>query len=111
MNTLIDHLRGHGDRPAVHTAETTLTYRALAGRVATAAAEFGSARKLIMLQTRNDITTLTYYLGALAGGHVVIPVPAGGDHVTGSEGDSVIAEVMPMDEAGPNTDRNRLPDR
>ena len=80
MNTLIDHLRGHGDRPAVHTAETTLTYRALAGRVATAAAEFGSARKLIMLQTRNDITTLTYYLGALAGGHVVIPVPAGGDH-------------------------------
>ena len=37
--------------------------------------------------------------------------PAGGDHVTGSEGDSVIAEVMPMDEAGPNTDRNRLPDR
>ncbi|MCK5934698.1 MAG: AI-2E family transporter [Fulvimarina manganoxydans] len=37
--------------------------------------------------------------------------PAGGDHVTGSEGDEVIAEVMPMDEAGPSEGRDRQSER
>lgn len=80
MTDLIAHLRRHGDRAAVHTADTTLTYRALAHLVDAAAVELGSTRKLVMLETRNDIATLTYYLGALAAGHVVLPVPPGGDH-------------------------------
>ena len=33
-----------------------------------------------MLETRNDIATLVNYLGALAGDHVVLPLPADGDH-------------------------------
>ena len=32
------------------------------------------------IETRNDLATLVNYLGALAGGHVVLPLPAGGDH-------------------------------
>ena len=48
--------------------------------MATAAAELGEARRLVMLETRNDLSTLVHYLGALAGDHVVLPVSAGGDH-------------------------------
>ncbi|MGK2854747.1 MAG: AMP-binding protein, partial [Microbacteriaceae bacterium] len=73
-------LRAHGERPAVHTADRSITYRQLADRVEGAAAEFTGDRKLILLQTRNDIATLVHFLGALAGGHVVLPVPFGSDH-------------------------------
>ncbi len=34
----------------------------------------------MLLETRNDVATLVHYLGALAGNHVVLPVPAGRDH-------------------------------
>lgn len=80
MKHLLRHLRSYGERPAVHTAELTLSYRSLADRVEYAAAEFAGERKLILLETRNDIATLVHYLGALSGGHVVLPVPPGGDH-------------------------------
>ena len=80
MSGLVDHLRAHGERVAVLTETGQLTYRALADRVAAAADEFGSIRRLVMLETRNDITTLVHYLGALAGNHVVLPVPAGRDN-------------------------------
>lgn len=80
MKNLVPHLLSYGDRPAVHTRELTLSYRSLAERVECATAEFAGERKLIMLETRNDISTLVHYLGALSGGHVVLPVPAGGDH-------------------------------
>ena len=62
MRDLIAHLRRHGERPAVHTAETTVSYRALAGLVETAATELGGPRKLVLLETRNDIDTL-YVIG------------------------------------------------
>ena len=80
MSGLVDHLRAHGERVAVLTETGQLTYRALADRVAAAAGEFGPSRRLVMLETRNDITTLVHYLGALAGNHVVLPVPAGRDN-------------------------------
>lgn len=80
MRNLIPHLRRHGARPAVHTAETTVSYQTLADLVETAATELGGPRKLVLLETRNDIDTLTWYLGALAAGHVVLPVPPGADH-------------------------------
>ncbi|GFG49795.1 AMP-dependent synthetase [Mycolicibacterium agri] len=44
------------------------------------AAELGDTRRLVLLETRNDLPALTGYLGALAGGHVVLPVPAGREH-------------------------------
>ncbi|MGK2866955.1 MAG: AMP-binding protein, partial [Mycobacterium sp.] len=80
MKHLVAHLRAHGDRPAVHTTDRTLTYRQLADHVQSATTELAGDRKLILLQTRNDLATLVHYLGALAGGHVVLPVPSGSDH-------------------------------
>ncbi len=80
MNDLVAYLRAHGARPAVHTADATLSYRQLADRVDCATADFAGERKLILLETRNDIATLVHYLGAIAGGHVVLPVPPGSDH-------------------------------
>ncbi len=64
----------------MHSDEQTITYAQLAERIEHAAAEFAGERKLILLQTRNELTTLVHYLGGLAGGHVVLPVPSGSDH-------------------------------
>ncbi len=80
MTGLIGQLSGHGDRLALATATEQLSYLELASRVAAAAQRLGAQRSLVMLQTRNDIATLVYYLAALAGGHPVLPVPAGRDH-------------------------------
>ncbi|WP_137148072.1 AMP-binding protein [Mycolicibacterium sp. CR10] len=77
---LVEHLRRHGDRVAVLTGSQQLTYSELADRVETAAHALGERRRLILLETRNDIRTLVHYLGALAGHHVVLPVPRGRDH-------------------------------
>lgn len=80
MSPLIDHLASLGERPAVHGAESTLTYRQLAVQVSSAAAQFTGDRGIALIEVRNDITTLVQYLGALAAGHVPLPVPAGRDH-------------------------------
>ena len=80
MSRLVEHLRCHGDRVAVLTETMSLTYGELAGRITTAAAELGDTRRLVMLETRNDLSTLVHYLGALAGDHVVLPVSAGHGH-------------------------------
>lgn len=80
MSALVDHLRKRGDRPAFLTENCGVSYRELADLVAVAAADLGDTRRLVMLETRNDVTTLVHYLGALAAGHVVLPVPAGRDH-------------------------------
>lgn len=77
---LVDHLSCHGDDPAVLTEDRTVTYRELAAEVAARSAEFGTRRKLVLVETRNDLPTLVTYLAALAGHHVVLPVPGGGDH-------------------------------
>ena len=63
MSALVEHLRGHGERVAVLTETAQLTYRELADRVAEAARALGSARRLVLLETRNDISTLVHYLG------------------------------------------------
>ncbi|MCV7279638.1 AMP-binding protein [Mycolicibacterium flavescens] len=80
MNRLLDHLHRSGERIAVHTDSQHLSYVDLAARVQTAASTYGDGRRLVLLETRNDVATLVHYLGALAGGHVVLPVPAGRDH-------------------------------
>lgn len=82
MRRLIDVLRSHGDNVAVATDTQQLTYAQLADRVAATAPGFGDTRRLVLLETRNEIWTLVHYLAALAGGHVVLPVPAGRDHST-----------------------------
>ena len=80
LNRLIDHLTSRGEDPAVLTADRQISYRALADDVAASASDLGTRRRLVMLETRNDTDTLVNYLGALAGGHVVLPVPADVDH-------------------------------
>ena len=82
MNAIVEHLRAHGERAAVLTETTQLTYRELADRVADAAHALGGARRVVLLETRNDSSTLVHYLGALAARHAVLPVPAGRDHTT-----------------------------
>ncbi|MGB7360034.1 MAG: AMP-binding protein, partial [Mycobacterium sp.] len=93
MSPLVDHLRRHGENVAVLTESRQLSYAELADDVDAAVRELGDRRRLILLETRNDITTLIRYLGALAGGHVVIPVPPGRDHgalITAYQPDVVI---------------------
>ena len=80
MSRIVDHLRAHGDAIAVVTDCEQLTYAGLADRVDIARRDLGQARRLVLLETRNDVATLVQYLGALAGHHVIIPVPAGRDH-------------------------------
>lgn len=89
MSRLVTHLRACGDRVAVLTNSEQFSYRDLAGRVESVAAQFGEHRRLVMLEARNDVSTLVHYLGALAGGHVVLPVPAGRNH------DHLIATYRP----------------
>ncbi|WP_370331522.1 non-ribosomal peptide synthetase [Mycolicibacterium hippocampi] len=80
MSPLVAHLRRHGQNTAVLTESRRLCYAELADLVAAAARDLGDRRRLILLETRNDVDTLVRYLGALAADHVVIPVPPGRDH-------------------------------
>ena len=77
---LLDRIAGFSDRLAVATETQTLTYAALADRVDGVATALGRDRRLVMVETRNTLECLQAYLGALAGGHVVLPVPHGRDH-------------------------------
>lgn len=80
FDRVVAHLAGFGDAVAVLTATEQLTYAELAQRVSERAADFGNRRRLIALETRNDVDTLVGYLAALAGHHVVLPLPAGGEY-------------------------------
>ncbi|MDT5331299.1 MAG: hypothetical protein QOF31_2596 [Mycobacterium sp.] len=80
MSGVLDHLRGHGELVAVLTDTQQLSYHQLADAVADAAQELDGPRRLVLLETRNDVATLVRYLAAMSGGHVVAPVPAGRDH-------------------------------
>ncbi len=80
MSRILDHLRGHGEQVAVLTDTHQLSYHQLADAVADAAQELDGPRRLVLLETRNDLATLVHYLAAMSGGHVVVPVPAGRDH-------------------------------
>jgi acyl-CoA synthetase (AMP-forming)/AMP-acid ligase II len=79
---LVEHLASHGDRVAVLTEDRQIPYRELADDVAGFAADLGTRRRLVLIDTRNDLATLVSYLGALAGGHVALPLPACSDHTT-----------------------------
>ncbi|MEV0674471.1 AMP-binding protein [Mycobacterium sp. NPDC050441] len=80
MSPIVEALRAHGDRTAAVTEAQQVSYSALADLVSQTAAELGPGRRLVLLEARNDLPTLVHYLGALAGGHVSLPVPAGSDH-------------------------------
>ncbi len=66
-----------GDRPALHTAQGTLSYADLAGRVEAYAERLGDTRRLVLVEGANTVESLTAYLAALTHGHVVLLAPPG----------------------------------
>ena len=80
MTRLLDHLRAHGENVAVLTDSQQLSYHQLTDTVTDAARELGGPRRLVLIETRNDLGTLVHYVAAMAAGHVVLPVAAGRDH-------------------------------
>jgi ABC-type Fe3+/spermidine/putrescine transport system ATPase subunit/acyl-CoA synthetase (AMP-forming)/AMP-acid ligase II len=80
LSRLLDHLYRQGDNVAVLTDTQQLSYHHLADAVADTARALDGPRRLVVLETRNDVATLVHYLAAMAGGHVVLPVSAGRDH-------------------------------
>lgn len=69
-------LAAHGSARAVVTEHETLTYAQLAGRVDDVADSLGTTRRLVLVEGANHLESLIGYLGALAGGHVVLLVPS-----------------------------------
>jgi acyl-CoA synthetase (AMP-forming)/AMP-acid ligase II len=80
LSRLLDHLYSHGDKVAVLTDSRQLTYHQLADTVADTARELAGPRRLVLIETRNDLATLVHYVAVMACGHVAMPVPAGRDH-------------------------------
>lgn len=66
-----------GDRTALHTTDGPLTYAELADRVAAFADRLGPTRRLVLVEGRNSVESLTAYLAALTHGHVVLLSPPG----------------------------------
>lgn len=74
-----DHLASHGNRAAIVTPETTITYAELDERVSAVSDRLGSQRRLVLIGAANAVEPLVAYLAALRGGHPVLLAP--GDNV------------------------------
>ena len=73
-------LERHGTAPAVIDVDgTACSYVELAQRADEVAARLGPHRQLVMVEATNDLDGLTWYLGALRGGHAVLLVAADDD--------------------------------
>lgn len=68
-------LEEFGDRTALVTAETTISYRELARRADEIGERLGPVRRLVLIPAANDLETITGYLAALRYGHVVLLTP------------------------------------
>ncbi|CRK57101.1 Long-chain-fatty-acid--CoA ligase [Alloactinosynnema sp. L-07] len=68
----VHSLADFGDRIAVVTPSGSLTYRALASRVASVGEVLGSTRRLVLVAAGNDLDSVVTYLAALRGGHPVL---------------------------------------
>ncbi|MFG2054425.1 AMP-binding protein [Micromonospora sp. NPDC048930] len=104
-------LAGHGDRPALITADGRLSYAELADRVDAFAARLGPERRLVLLAGANRVEELVAYLAALAGGHPLLLVPGDSGAATAEltqayDPDVVIRRVdgdLVVDERRPGT--------
>jgi acyl-CoA synthetase (AMP-forming)/AMP-acid ligase II len=68
-------LAAYGDQVALVTAQTEISYRALAARVDAVAGRLGDARRLILLTGANEVDAIVCYLAALSAGHPLLLVP------------------------------------
>jgi acyl-CoA synthetase (AMP-forming)/AMP-acid ligase II len=73
----VARLAEHGTRPALVTAERTVTYAALRRRVDELAAQLAGPRRLVLAEGRRTPESVVAYLAALAAGHAVL-LTAGG---------------------------------
>lgn len=85
------NLASFGDRTAISTGDSSISYRDLAARVEDMARRLGAARRLIALEADNTLPSLTVYLAALASGHPLLILPAGG----GKAAETLIAAYDP----------------
>ena len=69
-------LAAHGSRTALVTPDGCLSYDDLAAHVDAFVELLGPVRRLVLVAGGNAVETLVAYLGALAGGHPVVLVPA-----------------------------------
>jgi acyl-CoA synthetase (AMP-forming)/AMP-acid ligase II len=109
-----EDLDRYGDRPALITADGSLTYADLAARVRSTADRLGPTRRLVLLAGANDVDSIVGYLAALAGGHPVILLP--GDHpgnlaaVADAYDPDVLLDGGRIDERRPGTRHELHPD-
>lgn len=68
-------LEEFGDRPAIITADGTVSYRDLARRADEIGARLGAGRRLVLVAATHDVDTVAGYLAALRHGHPVLLVP------------------------------------
>ncbi len=67
-----------GDRTAIHHDHGSLSYAELAAQVESTARSLGPVRRLVALEAENSLPSLVAYLAALAAGHPLLILPAGG---------------------------------
>jgi len=77
-STGLDLLAGDPGAPALVTAVASLDVAELAERVDDRRAALGADRRLVLATVGNDVESVVTYLAALAGGHPVLLLPAGG---------------------------------
>lgn len=77
------------DAPAIHTAEELITYGELDRRIGLRMTELGTERRLILIQTANEVEPLITYLAALRACHPVMLV------ASDKPADDVIAAYRP----------------
>ncbi len=69
-------LGGAPGDPALIAGDETLTYAELADAVRSRASEFGTTRRLVLLEAANDVSTVVTFLAALSSRHPVLVVAA-----------------------------------
>ncbi|MET4622635.1 acyl-CoA synthetase (AMP-forming)/AMP-acid ligase II [Arthrobacter sp. 2762] len=85
------NLASFGDRTAISAGHSSISYRDLAARVEDMARQLGPERRLVALEADNTLPSLTVYLAALASGHPLLILPAGG----GKAAETLIAAYDP----------------
>lgn len=89
--TWVSRLHRYGSLPALITAERTVTYADLAGRVDELAAQLSGERRLALVAAAATPDSVVSYLAALAAGHVVLMVAPG----SGGPADQLRADYDP----------------
>ena len=67
----LDVSRCRGDRPALLSGDTVVSFAELASRIERRIVELGPVRRVVSLRATNTIDTVVTYLACLSGGHVV----------------------------------------